>query len=143
MARTQSNKAATIVQPVVADHVDTDSMEFNLRDFLAMAGVQLPGWKRVVMGFIASLAVGCLVGSVASTVCNILFSGAVAVTGSMFFAWMLYSIGFVLGLYAMFRAGAVVSRYILGGNIDKDAAVAKNKVSGWFTFGSKKELRAA
>jgi len=127
-------------QPV---HADTDSMEFSLKDFLAMAGVQLPGWKRTLVSFIAALAAGYLTGSVASVLCNILFSGAIAITGSMFLAWALYSIGFIIALYCALKAGNAISRYILGGKVDDHASAAKDKVCGWFKFGDKEAIVAA
>ncbi|WP_025915505.1 hypothetical protein [Herminiimonas sp. CN] len=127
-------------QPV---HADTDSMEFSIKDFLAMAGVQLPGWKRVLLNFIACFTAGFAIGTVGQIIINILFTGAMTVTGSLFVAWVLYSVGFIIMLYAAIKAGAAISRYILGGKIDEHAACAKDKVAGWFSWGGKKEVQAA
>ncbi len=146
MARTstaKTNGAAQIIPPVIADSANTDDMAFDLRSFLEMAGVQLPGWKRVLFSFVAALASGYLIGSVAAVLIDILFTGAIAVTGSMFVAWLMYSVGIIVTIYLGFKAGAAVSRYILGGKIDAHAGQVKDTVGGWFSFGGKKEIVAA
>ena len=125
-------------QPV---HADTDSGEFNFGEFMKMLGVQIPSWKRVLVSFVACFAAGYLIGSVASVLMDIVVTGALSVTGSMFVAWMFYAIGLVIAIYAAFCAGRAISKYILSGSIDQDFVAAKN----WFgnMFSRKEKVIAA
>lgn len=116
-------------QPV---HATVDDSGFDFREFCAMYGIVIPGWKRALVSFVASIAVGCLVASAASTLIDILVVGAMSVTGSLFLAWTLYVVAFIAAAYVACKAGAKVARWILSGAVDEQASAAKNKVTGWF-----------
>lgn len=148
MRQTKEQKAAqTALETQVKDAQPKPAAAFideemTLRQMFATFGVALPSWKRTLIAVVLSIAAGAAIGSVSSVFLDILLVGAMSVTGSMFLATCLYVIGLIISMVIAWRVGKRILGYVLSGNIDRDASIAKDKVMGFFKS-EPKEIVAA
>lgn len=101
-----------------------------IREACDSLGVPVPSWKRVVITYVAAMCAGYGLGTLFILVDALLLSSLMAT--SVFLYWAVWAVGLLLTLYAGFKLGNAIGNYIMSGQIDRDIAVAKNKVSGWF-----------
>lgn len=142
MARTQTTasksntKARIHTEQPVHDHHAREAAasedSFSFFDYARSMGINVPTWKRSLVAFVASLAAGAGVAIMLSPLIDALALATFMVTTSMFVSWVIYGLGFLLMMYASLKASQAVGSYIVTGNIDRDLAVAKEKVAGFF-----------
>lgn len=125
-------------QPVAAN-IDE---EMTLREMFATFGVQLPSWKRTLLAFVTSFAVGYLIGSVAAALINLAFAGAAVLGMNLFFIYIIALMLIIGAIYLAIKASQRIVMYFQTGDIDRDLVAAKEKVTGFFRR-APKEIVAA
>lgn len=137
---TKSKTAPINLDPTAASHEAmhgaNDVGNSHLADLLEGArslGIVIPDWKRTVLTFIASFCAGWAIGTIASVVLEVLFMSAVTLTGSLFVAWAIYILGFIIAMYAAIKSGQAIGMYIATGNIDRDVSRAWKWTTGLFS----------
>lgn len=97
-----------------------------------VGGIDLPSWKRSTCAFILALAAAAGVGYVAGQIASVLMIASIAVTGTIWAAYIIMALGMLLAAWAGGKAAQVVFGYIAEARIDDHYAAAKRRVSGWF-----------
>ena len=159
MARASATKTTTKTKPVIVEAevtqnpVIVDELDFAARmrskieiavtELFAEQGFAVPSWKRQLVAFVGSFAVGFGVGSVFNVIISVMMNAIFALTSSMFLVYTLWIVGMLAAAYFALKAGQKVGMYIVSGNIDGDVQRLKAKVSGWFTRKPAQPLTAA
>lgn len=110
-------------------HNEDASYEDQRAAFFAGMFGSMPTGKRLIVSFIANVAV-CAVGSYAAgCVAGALGVAAMLLTGSTFLAYCIYFIVMIAGIVASMLAGSKVAQYIALGKVDQDYARAKSWIA--------------
>lgn len=106
----------------------------NLREayenFAAACGVV--GTKRKVIAWFMALFSAVGLGYLIGQVLEILITSALAATGSMFLAILIYVAGIAIAMYAGAKLGGAVYDYVADGVVDKHWQSLKNGVVSFF-----------
>ena len=108
---------------------DKQSTFAALCDWLRHNGVNVPSWSRVLVTLAISMALTFAMLPLGATICAFFVAGAMSMTTSAFLINMSWFIG---ALVAWLGGGYLVlkvARYILGGELDRDAAKVRNQVA--------------
>lgn len=105
-------------------------------------GIAIPSGKRLMVSSVSCFVLGLLGGVAASYIGNMLVAAAMSLTSSMFVGVLVWVLTWVLAAYLVIKGSQRLSMYILTGDIDRDLAKAKDKVTSWFKR-DKVELVAA
>lgn len=100
-------------------------------------------WKRVAVAAIASLATSAAIGYVGGHLIAYLTVAAVLVSSSLFIAYFVYALSFLLLMYASYRASMFAYVKVLDKSVDAVCASAYDKVASLFAFGASKETQHA
>lgn len=119
---------------VTAEPSAKDAAFEKLRDayenFTAACGVV--GTKRKVIAWFMALFSAVGLGYLIGKMLEVLITSALAATGSMFLAILIYVAGIALSMYAGAKLGGAVYDYIADGVVDKHWQSLKSSVTGFF-----------
>lgn len=118
-----------------------DKMKALVDDTYKALGIPVPSWQRTLIAVCASFIAGAGIGMLFNLIDMLVISSLLPI--SVFLYWAVWTVGFVLALYAAFKAGQAIGTYIALGDIDRDLARMKNAVKGWFTRTPAPALAAA
>lgn len=95
-------------------------------------GIPIPSGKRLMVSSVCCFVLGILGGVAASYIGNMLAMAAMSFTSSMFVAFVVMALTWVLAAYLVIKGSQKLGMYILTGNIDRDISKLKNKITGMF-----------
>lgn len=127
--RTRKPKAQA-AKPVHAHTLGEDDFEF-----------ELPSEKRIIAATALTFSLSFTAGYMIGIVTDVIATAALMLTGSVFIWFVIWMLALIGSIYAGMKIGQHVGYYVLSGQIDKDIASVKNKVTG--LFGSVKAKFAA
>lgn len=132
--------AAQATKPVIDTNVSDDQQPVSIMDtirgFSAMAGVEMPSNKMLIISTVVSCTVGLLSAYSAVQLGGYLAVGAMLMTGSAFLAWAILIMTTLLAAYVALVSVSRTFVYMASGKLESDV----NRARGWVTgfFGSKK-----
>lgn len=143
--RTRRTKVAKAIEqelpPAEADE-DLDVLAaFAAVSDKLLSKFKVPTWKRSLCAFVASFTTGYFVAAGCLTLLDMLLMSAIVVSTPLFIQTFIAVVGIALTLFAAWKVGGYVGRFIFFGDIDDVAGKAWRRVKGF--FGSKKEPSSA
>lgn len=112
----------------------------DVKDLFSKYGVEVPSTARVVVSFIACVAIGLGVGYIGGLLLETLVISALVFTGSVFFAMTIYVLGVLVTLYAAWQLGGSAHSCIMSVDFDRSYQKCSNfvvdtsqSVRGWFS----------
>lgn len=139
--KTQTAQAAAqATKPVIDTSVSDDqqpaSIMDTIRGFSAMAGIEMPSNKMLIISTVVSCGAGLLSAYSTVQLGGYLAVGAMVLTGSAFLAWAILIVTTLLAAYAALITVSRTFVYMASGKLEHDV----NRARGWVTgfFGSKK-----
>lgn len=121
-----------------AKRFDADSMQEEMQRIMKQIRsafgmeIEVPSWQRCLAAFLLSIALAAGAGYGIGYIASMLMVGCFTLTGSVFLMYAIALLAFLLSAYAGLKIGQKVGNYVLSGQIDKDFASAKAKVTGFF-----------
>ena len=132
--------AAQATKPVIDTNIRDDQQPVSIMDtirgFSAMAGVEMPSNKMLIISTIASCAAGLLSAYSTVQLGGYLAVGAMVLTGSAFLAWAILIMTTLLAAYVALITVSRTFVYMASGKLEHDVSRARGWVTGF--FGSKK-----
>ncbi len=139
MATRKSTRKQTItetpfietVQPSAAqtEEATFEELKASMKDLFK----DLPSWKRILCAAITSIAVGTAAGYVGITIAGYLTVGAALMTGSMFLAWAIYILGYIVSMYMSYRFSSWSYNNVVDKTVDAKFFAARDWVTGLFS----------
>ena len=137
VTRAKTLKPTITETPFVETAQAAPTPEYNSRDYLHnlldQALNEGPGWKRIVLAFIASIAVAAGGGYLAGYAVMAIAIGAALVTGSMIAFYITAMLGLLLSMYACSKISVFTYNSIIDRSVDRAYTNTKNTVCGWFS----------
>lgn len=133
-------QATKPTKPVIDTNVSDDQQPVSIMDtirgFSAMAGVEMPSNRMLIISTVASCAVGLFSAYSTVQLGGYLAVGAMLMTGSAFLAWAILIMTTLLAAYVALITVSRTFVYMASGKLESDV----NRARGWVTgfFGSKK-----
>ena len=138
---TRSSKSFAAKQTIVEDVTQDESQSAFGTMFQFFVGRD---WKAPLLSFLVGFCVAYCVGYLGGLLLSIMVIGTLAVTGSMFLAWVVYILGLMLVIAGGVMAASFVQHGLLEGGYAQRVVDVTGNVAGRIgSLFSRKEVRHA